>query len=461
MDTDSGEIQTIRVDTAASDAQRQPPNFDYNMRRHSVPGGLQVGLGHPRGSPVSPSQSGAKRKMSSDRAQLPAVGEEADPKLAGPGVHSNMAVDPEEPAPKRRNSAFDTQRMAQMSLYDRRDSMDSRISGTPAWWADDRRDSSSSMFSGTSMGSSAGFNSPAFAGDVHGRQPNSMSAFTWPSNTGSGDPSSPSGVQTAPVDPNLARQFEAPIPPHSVVPSSNMPVDRRMSVPNTMPSSSTSRPERAMRSRSRPPSRSAAAVTRTSEVMPQSPEVSPSSARPEESPTSSASPSQGLLPSSKESGATPYSRSPELRVSHKLAERKRRKEMRDLFDELRDQLPADRGMKASKWEILSKAIDFIQQMKQTQQDMSRDIDMLRHEVETVRHGVPYGHPGAPHVIYPPPSAAHYGPPAPQPTHPPHPPHPPQPQQSLSRPGSSHNSYAPGTGPPPAANGKAQSQAPTM
>jgi hypothetical protein len=30
--------------------------------------------------------------------------------------------------------------------------------------------------------------------------------------------------------------------------------------------------------------------------------------------------------------------------------------MKDLFDELRDQLPADRGMKASKWEILSKGM---------------------------------------------------------------------------------------------------------
>ncbi|GAA5796946.1 hypothetical protein EDC94DRAFT_594777 [Helicostylum pulchrum] len=79
-----------------------------------------------------------------------------------------------------------------------------------------------------------------------------------------------------------------------------------------------------------------------------------------------------------------YSRSPELRISHKLAERKRRKEMKDLFEELKDALPVDKSMKTSKWEILSKAVEYIGMLRHRDYGMEQELVMLKHELESLK-----------------------------------------------------------------------------
>ena len=126
-----------------------------------------------------------------------------------------------------------------------------------------------------------------------------------------------------------------------------------------------------------------------------------------------------------------YSRTPELRVSHKLAERKRRSEMKDLFEDLNKAVPANGGTKASKWEILTKgkpmlflrlsedsntykAIDYIRMIQQQErqlhtevQRLQRDSDygreahkeneMLKTEVQVMHQTLRRLDPNAPHV----------------------------------------------------------------
>ncbi|KAJ3506876.1 hypothetical protein NMY22_g17106 [Coprinellus aureogranulatus] len=62
--------------------------------------------------------------------------------------------------------------------------------------------------------------------------------------------------------------------------------------------------------------------------------------------------------------ASPYARSPEWKITHKLAERKRRREMRGTVEQLQAILPADlRGREnRSKKEIISLAITYIEQL---------------------------------------------------------------------------------------------------
>ncbi|KAF3055948.1 28 kDa ribonucleoprotein, chloroplastic [Daldinia childiae] len=95
--------------------------------------------------------------------------------------------------------------------------------------------------------------------------------------------------------------------------------------------------------------------------------------------------------SSPHSGNQPYSRTPELRESHKLAERKRRTEMKELFDQLRDLMPQERGSKASKWEILTKAIaehqkqgEALKSITNHCQTAMQEAEMLRREIDRLR-----------------------------------------------------------------------------
>lgn len=82
-------------------------------------------------------------------------------------------------------------------------------------------------------------------------------------------------------------------------------------------------------------------------------------------------------------GSGNYSRTPELRVSHKMAERKRRSEMKNLFDELNSILPNTPGGKSSKWEVLTKAIEHIKVLKHADASLRRDAERLSQDANAI------------------------------------------------------------------------------
>ncbi|KAJ7916430.1 hypothetical protein B0H13DRAFT_366014 [Mycena leptocephala] len=176
--TDAGDPMNVDDDAQQQQQQQTLPQpvrhqFEYTMR-HSIAVGQNP---HARAPSHLTAPHGIKRKISADPAGFQTIGEEIDPQLAGPDVSSGMDMDAEAPAPKRRGSAIDTQRIAQLSLNDRRDSLDSR---GPQWWMNDRRDSTSSMFS--SVSSVGGYSSGSSGGDSpDGRPPPGIATFAWPS----------------------------------------------------------------------------------------------------------------------------------------------------------------------------------------------------------------------------------------------------------------------------------------
>ncbi|KAK9367717.1 hypothetical protein V1509DRAFT_626013 [Lipomyces kononenkoae] len=76
-------------------------------------------------------------------------------------------------------------------------------------------------------------------------------------------------------------------------------------------------------------------------------------------------------------GVGPYSRSPELRQTHKIAERKRRRDMSLLYEDLKEILPDEKGVKSSKHEILVRAISVIRKLNRHNDELRQEVNDLR------------------------------------------------------------------------------------
>lgn len=80
------------------------------------------------------------------------------------------------------------------------------------------------------------------------------------------------------------------------------------------------------------------------------------------------------------SGTNPYARSPRLKLLHKMAERKRRSNLRNVFDELKEVLCEDEAISMSKSDIVDVAVSTIDSLHIRYEKLLREKEALCSEL---------------------------------------------------------------------------------
>ncbi|GAA6037816.1 hypothetical protein JCM8097_005053 [Rhodosporidiobolus ruineniae] len=390
-----------------SGALDAPSYFDYSMRRHSLSNNINGSASPDRHlhqqqhhEPPLPSP-GLKRKTSGDAEEF------QDGYLQAARYNGQPTPVGAPPNPKRRTSSLTYDKLNNLSLSDaaRRESYHSIPPGPISPWEEDRRGSGGSYASSVNSQTYPMQGYPNVASPYeqvpphqqHHHQPGPPwdGQAVGPRGSISRGPYDEMAYQRRPSIPSVSQMMQGqtayyptsstapPLPsPHSHVhPLQPYPSHSRgLTQPTVMVSSVPHTPTEIMEDgHSRTASSASYSSIPPGSVPPGPAPWSRSGGQPVRQnsassldPASAYAPGQG--PPAKDS---PYSRSPELRVSHKLAERKRRKEMASLFDDLREALPFERGLKASKWEILSKATEYVADLKRFAYEVQQENRELR------------------------------------------------------------------------------------